>query len=279
VTAPKSTSGWHAADEDLERYASGEAGPVVQASLDAHVLSCATCQGRLSAFGGSGETARRWERLADAIDVPSRSLLRPGDLGRMALAAPSLRWAWLAALTAVVALPVLAGMLLENRSGALALQLALAPLVPVGAVALAYRDVADPAGEITLATPSSGLRLVAMRAFVVSVAAVPAGLLASTLVGVPLHLAAAGLLPGLALAAVVLLAGTTRVDPVLVAATLGGLWAVAMGTPSPLRGIAVARLAETLSAPAVQLTALAVVAAALLLTLTRRDAVAYRRTA
>ncbi|HEX5535333.1 MAG TPA: hypothetical protein VFX33_16460 [Actinomycetales bacterium] len=272
-------STWHAADEDLRRYASGEAGPVVQASLDAHVLRCATCQSRLAILAGAGETARRWERLADAIDVPSRSFLRPGNLGRMALAAPSLRWAWLAALTAVVALPVLAGMLLETRSGALALQLALAPLVPVGAVALAYRDVADPAGEITLATPSAGLRLVAMRAFVVSVAAVPAGLLASTLVGIPLHLAAAGLLPGLALAAVVLLAGTTRVDPVLVAATLGGLWAVAVGAPSPLRGIAVARLAEALSSPAVQLTAVCVVAAALLLTLTRRDAVAYRRTA
>jgi hypothetical protein len=278
VTAPK----WHAADEDLERYAAGEAGPVTQASLDAHVLRCGTCRARLARMArvdGAVETARRWDRLADAVDTPSRSILRPGNLGRTALAAPSLRWAWLAALTAVVALPLLAGMLLETRSGALALQLALAPLVPVGAVALAYRDFADPAGEITLATPSAGLRLVAVRAFVVSVAAVPAGLLASTLVGVPLHLAAAGLLPGLALAAVVLLAGTTRLDPVLVAAALGGVWAVAVGAPSPLRGIAVARLAEALSAPAVQLTALCVVAFGLLLTLTRRDAVAYRRTA
>ena len=37
------------------------------------------------------------------------------------------------------------------------------------AAGLAYRDWADPAGEFSLATPTAGLRLVAMRALVVSV--------------------------------------------------------------------------------------------------------------
>ncbi len=56
--------------------------------------------------------------------------------------------------------------------------LVLAPLAPVAAVALAYRDWTDPAGEISLATPSAGLRLVALRALVVSVAALPLAVVA-----------------------------------------------------------------------------------------------------
>ena len=43
----------------------------------------------------------------------------------------------------------------------------------MAAVTLAYREWADPAGEISLATPSAGLKLVALRALVVSLAAVP----------------------------------------------------------------------------------------------------------
>lgn len=280
-------SAWHAAESDLRAYTDGVAPPVVAASLDAHLIRCAHCRQALAHVAEVTDTERRWDRLADAIDRPTPSLAQRlgvvgdsgGSLTMKALAAPSMRWAWLTALVAVVGLPMLAGLTLDTGSGALALLLALAPLVPVGAVAVAYRDVADPAGEITLATPSAGLRLVAARALVVSAVAVPAGIGIGWLVGVPVHLAVAGLLPGLALAALVLLAGTTRLDPVVVAGALAGLWALTVGTPSPLRDVAVTRIAEALGHPSVQLTALVVTIAALLLTLARRDAVAYRRTA
>ena len=116
---------------------------------------------------------------------------------------------------------------------ALVALLVLAPLAPVAAVALAYRDWSDPAGEISLATPSAGLRLVAMRALLVVAGGAPAGVRRPARrrpLGrdVPMRSAPPGVLPGLALAALVLLAGTTRVDPVQVAVGLSLGWAVAV---------------------------------------------------
>ena len=109
--------------------------------------------------------------------------------------------------------------------------LVLAPLAPMAAVTLAYREWADPAGEISLATPSAGLKLVALRALVVSLAALPLAFLVLLAVDtwagdVPMRLGAAWCLPGLALAALVLLAGTTRLDPFHVAIGISAAWAV-----------------------------------------------------
>ena len=80
-----------------------------------------------------------------------------------------------AALAAVVAgrLVPLAAAVTGPASAGLVVLLVLAPLAPVAAVALAYRDWADPAGEISLATPSAGLRLVALRALLCPLAALP----------------------------------------------------------------------------------------------------------
>jgi hypothetical protein len=161
----------------------------------------------------------------------------------------------------------------------------LAPLAPVAAVALAYREWADPAGEITLATPTAGLRLVALRALVVSAVAVV--LTASVLlvldawVDVPAGLAFAWCLPGLALAALVLLAGTTRLDPLTVAVVLSGGWAAVLVSTAAAgpRSLRYEVLLDVVTASAFQFAALAIALAALVLTAARRDAVTYRRTA
>ena len=118
-------------------------------------------------------------------------------------------------------------------SAGLVVLLVLAPLTPMAAVTLAYREWADPAGEISLATPSAGLKLVAMRALVVSLAAIPFSFLVLVAVDtwagdVPIRLGAAWRLPGLALAALVLLAGTTRLDPFHVAIGISAAWAVSV---------------------------------------------------
>jgi hypothetical protein len=65
---------------------------------------------------------------------------------------------------------------LTVRDAGLVALLLVAPLAPGAAVAVAYREWADPAGELSLATPSAGLRLVAMRALVVSLVALPLAL-------------------------------------------------------------------------------------------------------
>jgi hypothetical protein len=97
---------------------------------------------------------------------------------------------------------------------------------------------------------------------------------------VPLTLGAAWCLPGLALAAIVLFAGTTRVDPVQVAAGLSLGWAVAVvWSVTARRALRPEVFIDLIANPATQAGALAVALAALALTAVRRDAVAYRRNA
>lgn len=278
-------SAWHAAEADLAAYVDGAIPPVLATSVDAHLARCVECRRTLSHLAGSADTRRRWARLVDALDRPSRSvthrldMLEGHELARAALAAPALRWAWGVALGIVLAVPLASLLLLGAGPRSLAALLAVAPLAPGAAVALAYHRAVDPAGEMALATPASGLRLVAMRAVVVAAAAVPPGLAVGWLTGVPLNVAMAWLLPGLALAALVLLAGTTRVDPVVAAAFLGGAWALAVAAPASARMLAAQHVIDLVAAPPVQLSALAVTTVSLLLTVARRDAVAYRRAA
>lgn len=276
---------WHARADELAAYWAGECADVLAASLEAHLVRCDRCRAALAEAAGPAETDRRWMRLADAVDRPTVTISEriglgrflDSGLGRTALASPTMRTAWLASLALVVGVPLAAAA--SVGADASTMLLALAPVAPVLAVALAYRDTSDPAGAIMLATPWAGLRLVAARALLVSGGAVPLGLVAGAVMGVPVRLSMAWLLPGLALAALVLLAGTTRWDPLHVAAAAGGSWAVAVASPSPVRGVAARAVADTIASPALQSAALGVAAVALLLTVARRDAVAYRRTA
>ena len=85
------------------------------------------------------------------------------------------------------------------------------------------------------------------------------------------------LLPGLALSSLVLLAGTTRLDPAVVAGGLGVAWALAVGMPAATRRASVDAVIDTVAGAPVQLLALAIAVAALTLTVSRREQVAYRR--
>ena len=270
---------WHADDQDLTTYLAGAAPLVLAASLESHLLGCASCRARLGALSGPTERDLAWGRLAERVDRPSRSPW----IVRSAVATPMMVRAALVAVLLVGLVPLVAATAF-GEAGLLTL-LVLAPLAPVCAVALAYRDGSDPSGELALATPSAGLRLVALRALLVSAVALPLAfgvLLAADLwiADVPLRLAFAWCLPGLALSALVLLAGTTRIDPLHVALAASAGWALLVGT------VVVARrtlspevFVDALAGPALQTTALAVALAAVALTVVRRDAVAYRRTA
>lgn len=279
---------WHVREEHLAEYASGECDSVVAASTETHLVRCERCRTALAAHVDSDESERRWARLTDTVDRPTRTPVqrllqrgcRPGagpGVVRTAFGSPSLLWAGVVALIVAAALPVVADSLHQSRG--LVLLLALAPLVPMAAVSVAYRHAADPVGEIVLATPSAGLRLVAMRAVAVGAAALPAGLASGWLVGLAPHVAVAWLLPGLALAGIVLASGTTRLDPLTVAVVLGLLWALAVGTPVSMHAATAQRLVDLVSSSGTQLAALAVGSTAVLLTVARRDVVAYRRTA
>ncbi len=124
-----------------------------------------------------------------------------------------------------------------------------------------------------------------MRALVVSLAALPLSFAVFWAVDtwiepVPMTMVAAWCLPGLALAAVVLLAGTTRVDPVVVAAVVSAGWGFAAAIAATVRRTLRPEIfIDIIASPAFQAAALVVALAALLLTAARRDVVAYRRVA
>lgn len=267
------TQTWHADDETLQAWADGSAAPLLAASLESHLLRCGTCRRRtaaLAAHAAPGDSVRRWDALADEIDRP-----RTSPLLRLGLSTPALRAAWLTSLLLLLALPVV----VVTVGGRVPLMMAIAPIAPLAAVALAYGRSAEPAGEMALTAPAAGLRVVALRALLVALSAVPLGVGGALLAGLPLHMALGWLLPGAGLASLVVLSGTTRLDPSVVAATLGSTWALVVSWPSASRRVPAQVVTDLIASAPVQLTALAVAIVAIGLTLARRDTVAYRRTA
>ena len=117
------------------------------------------------------------------------------------------------------------------------------------------------------------------RALLVGAGALPLVVGAAVLAGLPVTLALGWVLPGLALASLVLLSGSTRLDPTLVAGVLGGVWALAVGVPSAVRRSTAEVVADQVGGAPVQLACLAVALAAVALTVSRREHIAYRRTA
>lgn len=264
---------WHATAEELGAYRHGADDHLGAASVEAHLLACDDCRRALATVGGtatSEDTERRWQALTQVIDTPRRSAL-----SSISLSTRPLLWSWLVATALVLVVPLLPAVLAGR--GVATVLLATAPLAPVAAVALAYRGSPDPAGELALATPMAGFRTIAGRALLVGLAATPLGVLAALLLGLSTAVALAWLLPGLALSSLVVLAGTTRVDPALVAGGLGTAWATAVFLPA--RGFAAAVVADWIATPTVQLAALATACLALALAASRRDHLTYRRTA
>ena len=277
---------WHVDDADLLGYAAGTTSPVLSTSVETHLVGCATCRERLGAGVEQDQVEEAWNRLADVVDRPSPGLIdRLGwghRLARSTIATPTMVAAALCAVALVTLVPLVAAAVAGDA--AIVALLVAAPLAPVAAVGLAYREWADPAGEISLATPSAGLRLVAMRALVVSVGALLAATLALLVVGVWVDVTAALVfswcLPGLALSALVMLAGTTRLDPLQVAGVLAVGWAAAVLAGSVTgRSLRPEAVLEVVASPALQAMALTVALTALSLTVARRDTVSYRRTA
>ncbi len=236
---------WHVGDDDLAGYESGTLAPVLATSVETHLMGCEGCRERLARTAAPQDVEDAWLTLADAIDRPSAGPLGRfsgrHDLLRSSIATPTMLAAALVGVVLVVVVPLVAAVVAGDA--ALVALLVGAPLAPVAAAGLAYRDWSDPAGEISLATPSAGLPLVAKRALLVAVGALVAAgvtLLVVGTLGRRAHrrCSSRGVLPGLALSALVLLAGTTRVDPLRVAVGLGLGWAVAVVGRGPRRGAA-----------------------------------------
>ncbi|MEU7760974.1 MULTISPECIES: zf-HC2 domain-containing protein [Micromonospora] len=227
---------WHIDAGMLADYDRGALDPSRVMAVDAHLLACASCRGRVAV--DTVWLTGNWAAVFDAVHAPKQRALRR-LLGRLGLpehriqllaATPALRWSWLGATTAVLALAVAAAYL--DQTGARvsdALFLVFAPILPVLAVATAYGPPADPMHEITDTTPAAGPPLVLWRATAVVAVAVAMGMAAAVLLPGPGWYAVAWLLPALLLS-VGSLALSTIVSLSTAAGLLGSAWLIVVGT-------------------------------------------------
>jgi hypothetical protein len=240
-------STWHADADLLARYVRGEAGPLLGASVEQHLLACPDCRARIAAHVETPLLESVWTRIqeqaqADRRSLVERVLVRLGVAESDALLvarAPSLRTSWLIGLAVSL---VFIGVGAEyGGTRGLAFFLLVAPLVPVAGVAFAYGPDVDPAYEAGLAVPHPAARLLLLRTAAVLATSLPLGLLTTFLVPNLPWTATLWLLPASALTASVL-AASTWIRPTVAAAGLGGAWVCAVvvatraGDPTALLG-------------------------------------------
>jgi hypothetical protein len=258
---------WHLERHTWDAYGAGRLDPVAEASVEAHITACAQCRAEARSTFSPAQTAAVWDAVRTSIAEPAlpgplRLLRRTGvptDHLVLVSAADSLLLPWAAAVGfALLSACVvgLAGLSPANQDAAF---LALTPLVPVLAVAMAY-DALDPLREVCLTTPYSKLRLALLRASATLAVAVPATLAIGLVVPGMQDLAFAWLLPSLGLTTGHQVLRTWFEAPLAGSLTAGSWLAVVFGIRSGWD-------VQWLASPSAQLScvALALVLGALLL--------------
>ncbi|MFC3997777.1 zf-HC2 domain-containing protein [Nocardiopsis sediminis] len=165
---------WHLTSRQLTDYSTGRADDAIAMSVEAHLMHCATCRANLP--GDDDWLQSSWADLRDVVDRPRRGLLERlltalginEGTARLLVATPTLYRAWLVAMVAVLGCALVTA---YTMNGGSLLFYFLAPVLPLGGVALAYGRTVDPAHEFTGVTPMAGQRLLFVRALAVLVPA------------------------------------------------------------------------------------------------------------
>ena len=253
---------WHLDDDLLDTYAEGRPmTPALMASVETHLERCADCQARLAPAVDADRLDLVWAEVVDAVDAPRVSLLErllvhagvAGGTARLVAVTPSLRLSWLTGTATALTLALLAA---HTGDRGVALFLALAPVLPVAGVAVAFTSRTDPLHEVALAAPYSSFTLLLVRSAAVVGATLALAIGAAALLPSTPLVAAAWLLPALALTTTSL-ALATRVDPVVSSSVLAGTWLL-----GALSGLAPGRDPLLVAAAVPQLLCLAVLALA-----------------
>jgi hypothetical protein len=222
-------SSWHVPDEALIRFVTEPRSldEVTASSIETHIVHCGQCRAVTATAVDADALESNWHSLAEAVDHPRVSLLErvlgrflPETTARLLAATPALQTAWAAA---VLAVGVVAVVLAHNAHSDLPLVI-LAPLVPLGGVALAFAPTSDPAGEAGLATPAQGAGVVVLRTLAVLATVIPILTAASVFAPVVDLRAIAWLLPALGTTAVAIALSTWLV-PATATLTTGVGWA------------------------------------------------------
>ena len=229
------TDEWHLDTALVDSYARGSTGPVLTASVEAHLMRCAGCRELTRPVADQARQDRVWAEVLERVEAPRRRLVerllaRAGADDSTALlvaATPALSGAWISAVAVVLSVALFTAYAVPQG---IVVFLALAPVLPVLGVALTYGDLADPTTEITEASPYSSTRLLFLRSLVVVGTATVPALLVGMLVPGPARLAVAWLLPALALSGLTYVLGSyVRPETVGGAVTLAWLALVLPG--------------------------------------------------
>jgi hypothetical protein len=221
---------WHADSDLLEKYARGDVDDARAFSVETHLVECERCRAAAAAAVGPSRVADSWAGIDAALDAPRPGpvewlVLRLGlspRVARLLSATPALRVSWLSAVALTLAFSV-ASAYGGHGERAMLLFLLVAPLLPLAGVAAAFSPALDPAGELTMASPSGGFPLLLLRTVAVLVSTtVLAGLAALALPQFD-GLAAAWLLPALGLS-VASLALATVAPPLPAAGVVATAW-------------------------------------------------------
>lgn len=230
---------WHPSPEMLAGYRAGELQAAQVWSIEAHVGVCHECR-RVVPLEESDRLEAIWQATVDKIDAPRPRLIErglvaigvPDHLARLLGATPSLTVPWLLAVVTVLGFGLAmawssAGEAAPAARAGLYPFLLLAPVVPVAGVAVAFGPLVDPAHEVAVASPFHGFRLLLIRTVTVVALSIAVALALALLLPNAGLLAAAWILPGLALAGIAL-AASTLVSPVVagVGSTLAWLVSV-----------------------------------------------------
>jgi hypothetical protein len=267
---------WHV-DEDLaRRYADGQVGMALAASVDVHVISCAECRQTVAGTVPDERLSGIWDAITGEIDAPrprlvERILTRLGmaeDTARLVVTTPSLRLGWLASVGLMLAFASIAA---EYGDRGRLLFLTLAPLLPVVGVAAAFAAPVDITRPFVAPTPYSKFRLLLIR----SLAVLATSIALSALSGLTLlddgYLAVAWLLPAFALTTVTL-ALSSRFDPAYAGGAVVVAWLAVTWGRATWHHVSLAAFA-----PAAQAVYLLVTLAALVVIMSRRAAFDYDR--
>jgi hypothetical protein len=262
-----STGPWHLDDDLLDTYAEERPmTPALTASVEAHLERCSHCQIRLAPSAAPTRLEAVWADIVDALDAPragplERLLIRlrvPADTARLLAVTPSLQLSWLTGTAVVLALALVAA---HSGETGMALFLALAPVLPVAGVAVAFSARTDPLHEVAVAAPYSSYRLLLVRSAAVVATTLLLALPAAALLPSAGWVAVAWLLPALALTCTCLALGA-RVDPVVSSVGLATIWlSLALSGLGPRRDpLVVATLAPQLTCLALLVLACAALA-------------------
>jgi hypothetical protein len=183
---------------------------------------------------GPARLEANWRAILAELDAPRPALTErilrrvgmPARVTRLVVATPALRRAWYLSVVVVVIVGLGAANPDEPRQSLFTLLL-LAPLLPVLGVAMAYGPSADPAHELQVATPGGGLRLLIVRTIAVLVVSIVVVTALACTSEVVRPMAAAWLLPALAVTAATL-ATMTVLPPRRAGAAVGGAWLAAV---------------------------------------------------